>query len=189
LTLPVRVVFKNKKNSSGWIKDGEIILAISSRLKAGDQQNHIASLTRRLQAMASRQKQWSPLEMASGHIFEDRQLAELAAAINQTHYGFPLDRIRFWRQNSRWGSCMVHKREIHISHRLKGAPLPLVEYVVIHELCHLKEPNHGRRFWRQVAQACPDYRERRRLLAVYGEAGLAGDVPAAPTATKEESIP
>ncbi|MGE5591435.1 MAG: M48 family metallopeptidase [Bacillota bacterium] len=188
MTLPVRVVFKNKKNSSGWIKDGEIILAISSRLNYRDQQTHITTLARRLQAMAARQAQRSPLDMPPGPITDDRQLAELAAAINREHYGFALDRIRFWRQKSRWGSCMVHKREIHISHRLKGAPLPLLEYVVVHELCHLKEANHGRRFWRLVEQACFDYRERRRLLAVYGEAGLAANAPARAAAAKEESM-
>lgn len=188
MTLPVRVVFKNKKNSSGWIKDGEIILAISSRLSYRDQQTHIATLTRRLQAMAAHRRSEAPLDMPPGPVADDRQLAELAARINRDHYGFALDRIRFWQQKTRWGSCMVHKREIHISHRLKGAPLPLLEYVVVHELCHLKEANHGRRFWRLVEQACPDYRERRRLLAVYGEAGLAVDEPAQAAAAKEESI-
>ncbi len=172
MSLPVRVTYKNKKNSSGWIHGGEIVLAISSRLSPLERERHVAELTRRLQATAIRQARRQPLALAVSSITTDLQLAQLVNRLNREHYGFPLKRSRFWQQRSRWGSCMVQKQEIHISHRLQGAPLLLLEYVVIHELCHLKEPNHGPRFWRLVMKACPDYKERRRMLATYGEVGL-----------------
>lgn len=174
MTLPVRIIYKSKKNSSGWVKGNEIVLSISSRLTAHDRAAHIATLTRRLQAAAERQRKRPPLALPRGHVRTDTELAALAKRLNLQHYGYDFARIRFWRQRSRWGSCLLHKREIHISHRLKDAPLILLEYVVIHELCHLKEPNHGTRFWRLVAKACPDYLERRRLLATFGEVGLQG---------------
>lgn len=172
MDLPVRITLKNKKNSSGWIRGGEIVLSISSRLAAREREEHIATLTRRLQAMAVRQQRRVPVALPPGDVFTDNQLAILAARLNRGFYGFQYSQIRFWQQRSRWGTCLLQKREIHISHRLKGAPLMLLEYVVIHELCHLREPNHGPRFWRLVARACPDYALRRRLLATYGEVGL-----------------
>ena len=52
--------------------------------------------------------------------------------------------------------------------RLLLAPLPVLDYVVIHELCHLKEPHHAPPFWALVAQTCPDYRERRDWLRQHG---------------------
>jgi predicted metal-dependent hydrolase len=52
------------------------------------------------------------------------------------------------------------------------APEPVVEYVIIHELAHLKEMNHAKRFWELVAELCPQWRDHRRWLKDH-EAGLA----------------
>ena len=69
---------------------------------------------------------------------------------------------------TRWGSCS-RRTGIRLNWRLIHFPLPIVDYVVIHELAHLREMNHGPRFWAIVATLCPDYREQRaelRRLAV-----------------------
>lgn len=50
----------------------------------------------------------------------------------------------------RWGSCTSDDRSIRLSHRLKGMPSFVVDYVLLHELAHLLEPNHGPRFWALV---------------------------------------
>ena len=63
----------------------------------------------------------------------------------------------------RWGSCGVNGR-LNFAWRLVMAPLALVEYVVVHELCHLKQRDHSPAFWAQVSAVLPDYRERRRRL-------------------------
>lgn len=66
-----------------------------------------------------------------------------------------------------WGSCST-SRNITFSIRLALVPQPLLEYVVIHELCHLTEMNHSARFWELVERYCPDYKERRRKLKACG---------------------
>jgi len=59
------------------------------------------------------------------------------------------------------------------------APQDLVDYVILHELAHVKEMNHSARFWRLVAKACPDYKERRQKLARFSlELPGRGRVPA-----------
>lgn len=63
----------------------------------------------------------------------------------------------------RWGSCGSNGR-LNFAWRLVMAPLELVEYVVVHELCHLKRRDHSPAFWALVAEVLPDYRERRRRL-------------------------
>ena len=68
--------------------------------------------------------------------------------------------IRLSNARSRWGSCHP-AGHIHLNWRLIQLPLPLVDYVVVHELAHLKELNHSSRFWRLVAQVIPDHAERR----------------------------
>ena len=66
---------------------------------------------------------------------------------------------------SRWGSCNT-RREIRLAWRLVKAPAELVDYVVCHELAHLRHMNHSPAFWAEVERQCPDYRQLRdRLFA------------------------
>ena len=64
---------------------------------------------------------------------------------------------------TRWGSCSS-KGSLNFSWRLMLAGDELIDYVVVHELAHLREMNHSPRFWAVVAQAMPDYQRRRKLL-------------------------
>ena len=64
---------------------------------------------------------------------------------------------------SRWGSCST-SGDITYNWRVIMAPHRIVDYVVIHELCHLVEHNHSDKYWKQVESLVPDYRERRAWL-------------------------
>lgn len=68
---------------------------------------------------------------------------------------------------SRWGSC-TSKGKIEFSWRIMTAPNSLVNYVVIHELCHIAQPNHSKDFWTLVSRFVPDYEERRLQLKLFG---------------------
>ena len=65
---------------------------------------------------------------------------------------------------SRWGSCTAKTRRIRLNAALAYCPLDCFEYVVVHELAHLRENNHSPRFWAIVADALPDYKERQKKL-------------------------
>jgi predicted metal-dependent hydrolase len=65
--------------------------------------------------------------------------------------------------SSRWGSCSI-RGNLTFAWRLVFAPKFVMEYVVIHELCHLIEMNHSKRFWKLVSSVCPDYLMARRWL-------------------------
>lgn len=67
----------------------------------------------------------------------------------------------------RWGSCNA-QNVIRLNWRLLMAPLCILDYVVVHELCHVRHKNHGQNFWRQVASAMPDYKIRRKHLHFIG---------------------
>lgn len=157
------------------IKDGEIVLYISSRLPRAEQQRHIDVLTAKLQPKLEASRQMAgrlaetglPPGLTPSPVRDDEALSRWAEEINQRYYGFPMGKVRFRHQESRWGSCSGRTRNIQISHRLRGGPHELLEYVLIHELAHLKEMNHGPRFWALVGRACPDYRQRRGLLRSY----------------------
>ncbi|MDR3424933.1 MAG: SprT family zinc-dependent metalloprotease [Alphaproteobacteria bacterium] len=63
----------------------------------------------------------------------------------------------------RWGSCSADN-VIRLNWKLMLAPLPILDYVAAHELCHVRHKNHSPRFWNFLAQAMPDYKTRRKYL-------------------------
>lgn len=70
---------------------------------------------------------------------------------------------------TQWGSCTV-QGVVRLNWQLVKMPLHLIDYVVVHELAHLREMNHSPAFWRVVESACPDYRQCRNELRSYGVA-------------------
>jgi len=70
-------------------------------------------------------------------------------------------------QKTRWGSCSV-KGNINLNWRLIMAPVDIIDYVVVHELCHLKIMNHSKDFWLLVESVLPCYKEKRKWLKTYG---------------------
>jgi hypothetical protein len=77
--------------------------------------------------------------------------------------GVLLPAIHLSNAKSRWGSCHPDGR-VRLNWRLIQMPPDLIDYVVVHELAHLREPNHSQRFWQWVAGVLPDYEQRRRTL-------------------------
>ncbi len=71
-------------------------------------------------------------------------------------YGFEYEKVRVKNQKTRWGSCSA-KGNINLNLRLMMAPDAAIDYVIIHELCHLRELNHSPVFWAQVESCCPDF--------------------------------
>jgi predicted metal-dependent hydrolase len=71
--------------------------------------------------------------------------------------------IRFGQQKSRWGSCTGDNR-LQFNWRLVHFPLPVIDYVIIHELAHTVHHNHSAEFWQLVAKHCPAFKEHKLYL-------------------------
>ncbi len=80
------------------------------------------------------------------------RLVELAAL-----HQLPVRRVSVRNQRSRWGSCS-RTGTISLNWRLIQVPPSVRDYILLHELMHLRQMNHSARFWREVARVCPDYR-------------------------------
>lgn len=78
-------------------------------------------------------------------------------------YGMTFESIRYGNQKGRWGSCSS-RGTISLNVGLMGLSLELIDYVLIHELCHTKHMNHSQAFWGLVESCLPDYRDRRKAL-------------------------
>lgn len=84
--------------------------------------------------------------------------------LNLLHFNKEINKISYKYTKSRWGACRTCDKEINISTKLLLAPLPVLEYVIIHELAHLIEANHSRRFWNIVKSIDPDYKQKKKWL-------------------------
>lgn len=81
-------------------------------------------------------------------------------------HGFAYNRVSVKNQRTIWGSCSV-KNNINLNCKLYALPDTLQEYVILHELVHLKHRNHSPAFWNELARYCPDYKVRKTELKVY----------------------
>ncbi len=93
-----------------------------------------------------------------------QRTAHFAAQLGVT-YG----KITVRRQQSRWGSCSS-AGNLNFNCLLADCPPEVLDYVVVHELCHRLEMNHSAAFWENVARVCPDYMTQRRWLKEHGGA-------------------
>ena len=83
-------------------------------------------------------------------------------------YDFDYAKLKLSSARTRWGSCSSNGN-INLTWRLVMAPLEIVDYVVVHELSHLREHNHSKAFWAQVEAILPDYKSRRKWLKEHGK--------------------
>lgn len=81
--------------------------------------------------------------------------------------GFKYNKINITNAQKRWASCSS-KKNLNFSWRLIMAPLPVIDYVIIHELVHLEEKNHTKNFWVKVKMLMPDYKKHKEWLKKNG---------------------
>lgn len=146
----LRILYKDKKSSSARLIDNEILLSISSNLTQEQLTHHISTLLSRC--------------IAGERL---RGLKKRIEDLNQRYFKQAIAGIYFKYNKSNWGSCSA-KRNINISTRLLFAPDKVLDYVCIHELAHLIERNHSRRFWALVERAMPHYQEQQNWLKENG---------------------
>jgi len=101
-----------------------------------------------------------------------RELLAALADEEAPHLDVAYRKLRIGDQRTLWGSCSA-KGTLSFNWRLVLAPLEVADYVVVHELCHLRVLDHSRRFWGLVESRRPRFREHREWLRAHGQELLA----------------
>lgn len=159
--IPVHIIrsAKRKRTISGELQNGTLVIRAPARLSDAELAPHIESLRKKLTRRAKRRR--APAS--------DAELETLARGLNRQYFGGGLawQSIRFVsNQRKRYGSCTPSTGEIRISDRLRDMPKWVLEYVLVHELAHLLEPNHSPAFWALVNRYPKAERARGYLMAV-----------------------
>lgn len=130
-------------------------------------------IEKHLQAIKKRQQQMSQIKPLT--IEEIHELANQALEVisERVAYFAPLVGVNYGRitirnQKSRWGSCSS-KGNLNFNCLLMLMPPEVLDYVVVHELCHRKEMNHSPKFWEEVAKVLPDYEKQKLWLKEHGD--------------------
>ncbi len=100
-----------------------------------------------------------------------REFIHARLAYWNSFYNFEYKDVRIKNTKSRWGSCSK-QGNLNFNYKLVLLPERLADYVIVHELCHLAEFNHGQKFWKLIERAMPDWRERRTELKKVGVGSL-----------------
>lgn len=87
--------------------------------------------------------------------------------IYQGQLGVKPKSIEVDESKTKWGTCNSDKK-LTFNYKLVMAPMEAIDYVVVHELCHILHMNHDRSFWRKVGSIFPNYKKKQELLARYG---------------------
>lgn len=165
-SLPVKIIAsaRRTKTVAARVVNGVIEVRVPAAMPADERERHVDTLVARVERQRS-----------ADHI----DLVVRARSLSK-RFDLPTASSVEWssRQKLRWGSCTPSTGAIRISDRMTGFPTWVIDYVLVHELAHLAEPNHSRRFHELVAAYPKAERAEGFLIAV--SLGHAADLAEAP---------
>lgn len=169
IAFEIRKSRRAKKVRLSVYVSGRVVLTVPVRYSESSAKKFAASqsdwIQRKLEALAGRQR---PVPLGEGKSYA--QSKKYAAALVKkkllqwnAFYGFKYGRVSIRNQKSRWGSCS-RKGNLNFNYKIVFLPEEIQDYLIVHELCHLKYLNHSEKFWQEVARAVPNYKSARKAL-------------------------
>lgn len=157
-----------------WLRisaDGAVLLTLPQRLakseadkfvqsKAGWIQKHLERVKHLRPQRISKEESMTKYRHYKGYA---RALALERLAHFNDFYRLAHGKISVRNQSSRWGSCS-RENNLSFNYRIALLPRELADYIIVHELCHVREHSHQTRFWKLVAQTMPNYQAHRLAL-------------------------
>ncbi len=166
VTVEVRRSARRRRTVSAYRDGDTVVVLIPARFSFVEEREWVSTMLRRLDARGKRK---------SSRHRSDAALLARAGELSRRYFDGALQAASVrWagNQRSRWGSCTPADAAIRLSTRLQTMPGWVIDYVLVHELAHLKEAGHTDRFWQLVARLPSAQRARGYLEGVAAAAGL-----------------
>ena len=168
LTVQYSIIRSDRKTIAIQIQpDGKVLVRAPKRMRMEEIKIFVESKAEWIEKHLSNRTTFNQEKLTDQ---EMKMLREKARALvtEKVQYYAPLigvtyNQIAIRAQHTRWGSCSS-KGNLNFNCLLALVPIEVLDYVVVHELCHRKELNHSDRFWNEVAKILPDYKVRKKWL-------------------------
>lgn len=169
---PDKIIYKKRRNMSMKIDNyGKIIVNAPKQICQNDlskfiitnqdwiikKQEEFKNKLNKIHQLDYNPKYKIKYKISAKKVFKDR--VEYFA----TKYGFKYNKIKLSSAKTRWGSCSNNKN-INLNWKLIFAPDDVIDYVIIHELMHLKHFNHSKKYWSELSKLVSDYKNSKKWL-------------------------
>jgi len=168
LRMEYRLERSMRKTISMRFKNKELIVKAPFFVTKWTIEDFVAKNTDWIERQQTRQKE-SILDPEKVEEYKRQAKAYIVPKVEEyaLKFGFDYNKIRITSAITRWGSCSS-KRNLNFSYRLILAPKEAVDYVIVHELCHLRQMNHSKKFWDEVGKIMPNYKLQEKWLKQHG---------------------
>lgn len=172
MTAAYQIIRSNRKTIAIQIKpDGQVIVRCPSRMRSEDIRKFVESKSDWIESHLTKLRAQEIRKFAQEEIEELRERTRTMVTKRATYFapivGVAYHRIAIRTQHTRWGSCSS-KGNLNFNCLIALVPEAVQDYIVVHELCHLKEFNHSAKFWAEVERILPGYRQCRKWLKENG---------------------
>ena len=164
----VRRSRRRRRTVSAYREDGKVVVLIPARLSRAEEASWVATMLERLEKSEQRRRPSDSALKRKANELSTKYLEGVAR---------PLTVRWVDNQSTRWGSCTPSDQAIRLSSRLQGMPSWVIDYVLLHELAHLIEPGHTKKFWALVDRYPKAERAKGFLegVALASHLGFTGD--------------
>lgn len=168
MNVPYQIIKSDRKTIAIQIKPGgQVVVRCPKRMRIEDARRFVESKSEWIEKHLAKRPPQDVGKYTPKEIEQLREQARKLVTDRVNHYapiiGVTYNRIAIRTQHTRWGSCSS-KGNLNFNCLLAIVPPEVLDYVVVHELCHRKELNHSARFWNEVERIIPDYKTRRKWL-------------------------
>jgi len=181
--MEVEIIYTHNKNWYAKIKDGKLIIEIPYFLRFNEKFKN--SLLEKWKQLFERQKKYNHIQTITEDnvllFWENVEKSEISWNLNKEIKQILLDyitplvdeyskklwykyqNIRVWKAKTKWWSCSFDQK-LMFNINLVHLPTKYIRYVIVHEVCHLKHKNHSEKFWSEVENFLPDYKQTKKEL-------------------------
>jgi len=172
MNVPYEIIKSDRKTIAIQIRpDGSVVVRCPKRMGIGEAKRFVESKADWIKKHLARLPAQAAEKFTPGEIRQLRAQARKQVTVRVRYYapliGVTYGQIAVRSQHTRWGSCSS-KGNLNFNCLLALVPPEVLDYVVVHELCHRKELNHSDSFWREVERILPDYKAQRKWLRENG---------------------